>query len=617
MSGATCRISSGNRSKAIPSPTLFVQRKCSCGGVSKLGGQCDECEREKLLGVQAKLRIGPENDAYEQEADRVAERIISMPDIQTGPKLVRSTHTIQSKTMNQRNPGGDSPAVTNLGIHSSGKAMDSATRAFMEQRFGHDFSKVSIHENAEAQRSAQSINARAYTLGNNIVFGQGQYSTGTTDGKRLLAHELTHVVQQQSMPTTIQRETETDVTVHAPEGPPGCTLEQHSAIFPAVLTAEQWLQTAVSGLDTYIGNPSDADSATTRNALNRHFNTTDTSTASTLRDRLDLIRRDLRQRGNSANPDPRRRHVFTVECHDETDSLCEVSNAYVRNYHMLVFCPIFFDRFSPTRRASSVIHEMAHALVGLRITDRAYSSDRLLQFLSTPEALDNAESYSMYAQEVGTGIMPENNAPVDEIDEDCPDQTAQLARVALARGQRWNRRANWTMRGTSYSAMITRHLGDATPTTRTEAAAKYKKMADRFRSPLNVRCSDENCGGRDVYKQEQVNRRGAGAGIGAGIGLVGGAIAGGFLAGAAGAVLGGLIGGAIGGLIGLGFGALASSDATINLCPTWAGQAIEGDRVESLLGVAYELYADCSAADSVKYAALAREIYETHFSSRP
>jgi len=79
---------------------------------------------------------------------------------------------------------------------SSGKSIDQSTRSYMESRFNYDFSNVKIHDDEVAAKSADSINALAYTSGNNIVFNSGQYDTRSDSGKRLLAHELTHVVQQ-------------------------------------------------------------------------------------------------------------------------------------------------------------------------------------------------------------------------------------------------------------------------------------------------------------------------------------------------------------------------------------------------------------------------------------
>lgn len=81
-------------------------------------------------------------------------------------------------------------------ISSSGRPLDRETRRYMESRIGFDFSKVRIHTDSRAVASAKSLNARAYTVGNNVVFGSGRFAPNTTEGRRLLAHELTHTVQQ-------------------------------------------------------------------------------------------------------------------------------------------------------------------------------------------------------------------------------------------------------------------------------------------------------------------------------------------------------------------------------------------------------------------------------------
>jgi len=81
-------------------------------------------------------------------------------------------------------------------LSKPGNPLDLSTREFMEPRFGHDFGKVKIYANDNAAKSAESINARAFTLDNNIVFGRGQYNPSNDDGKKLLAHELTHVIQK-------------------------------------------------------------------------------------------------------------------------------------------------------------------------------------------------------------------------------------------------------------------------------------------------------------------------------------------------------------------------------------------------------------------------------------
>lgn len=88
------------------------------------------------------------------------------------------------------------PPILHEVLLSSGRPLDPITLADMEERFGHDFSQVRVHTDARAARSARSASARAYTIGKDLVFGAGQYAPATTAGKRLLAHELTHVVQQ-------------------------------------------------------------------------------------------------------------------------------------------------------------------------------------------------------------------------------------------------------------------------------------------------------------------------------------------------------------------------------------------------------------------------------------
>jgi len=88
------------------------------------------------------------------------------------------------------------PPIVHQVLGSSGQPLDAGARAFMEPRFGHDFSQVRIHTDDQAQRSAKAVDALAYTVGSHVVFGSGQYSPDSPSGRKLLAHELTHTVQQ-------------------------------------------------------------------------------------------------------------------------------------------------------------------------------------------------------------------------------------------------------------------------------------------------------------------------------------------------------------------------------------------------------------------------------------
>ncbi|HEX2964297.1 MAG TPA: DUF4157 domain-containing protein [Syntrophorhabdaceae bacterium] len=159
--------------------------------------------------IQPKLMINQPGDIYEQEADRMAERVMRMPD----PILQRRCANcdedqkkfLQAKESQGRltiNKSQEVPSIVHEVLRSPGQPLDSTTRAYMEPRFGHDFSKVKVHTDTKAARSAQDVNALAYTVGLNVVFGSGQYAPRTTQGKRLIAHELTHIAQQNGSNTS-------------------------------------------------------------------------------------------------------------------------------------------------------------------------------------------------------------------------------------------------------------------------------------------------------------------------------------------------------------------------------------------------------------------------------
>jgi hypothetical protein len=166
--------------------------------------------------VQCKLTIGAVDDPLEAEADRVADHVMRMPDpdaklSSAAPQLSRKCGACEEedKKLNAQPDGtlaqGDAPPIVHDVLNSSGQSLDSATCAFMEPRFGYDFSRVRVHSDAAAQQSARDVNANAYTVQNNIVFAAGQLAPGTRRGQQLMAHELAHVVQQNGAPAVIQR----------------------------------------------------------------------------------------------------------------------------------------------------------------------------------------------------------------------------------------------------------------------------------------------------------------------------------------------------------------------------------------------------------------------------
>ncbi|BDI30383.1 hypothetical protein CCAX7_24340 [Capsulimonas corticalis] len=157
--------------------------------------------------MQAKLTVSQAGDPLEREADTVADRVMrtEAPMVQrecAGPGKCDCPKCRQEQEEKLARAGEGSavtedaaPLVQSV-VGSTGQPLDTATREFMEPRFGHDFSRVRIHADTQASRSAEAVSARAYAIGPDIAFRSGEYQPGTSEGKRLLAHELTHTIQQ-------------------------------------------------------------------------------------------------------------------------------------------------------------------------------------------------------------------------------------------------------------------------------------------------------------------------------------------------------------------------------------------------------------------------------------
>lgn len=143
-----------------------------------------------------------QSDSYEQEADRVADRVMRLPN--PFPAAVSSVAAVQghdpARMMRSAGCGtlehAEVPPIVHEVLRSPGQHLDHATRTFMQARFGHDFSGVRVYSGPAAEQSAEHVNAHAYTVGQKIVFNTGQFAPGTLQGQGLLAHELAHVVQQ-------------------------------------------------------------------------------------------------------------------------------------------------------------------------------------------------------------------------------------------------------------------------------------------------------------------------------------------------------------------------------------------------------------------------------------
>ena len=215
QSSSNSRVRRTEHLRSLDTPVdriLFLQRSAGNQAVSRL---------MKSGALQAKLRIGQPGDVYEQEADRVAEQVMRMPE--PGVQRQVEPEEEEEEMLQAKATSGHLSEVTpNLESHihslkGGGQPLPESDRAFFEPRFGRDFSQVRVHTDAE---SARAVNAKAYTLGRDVVFGEGQYALGTSEERKLLAHELTHVLQQENKGGRIQRQETIAHECREGEGPP-------------------------------------------------------------------------------------------------------------------------------------------------------------------------------------------------------------------------------------------------------------------------------------------------------------------------------------------------------------------------------------------------------------
>ena len=217
----TQKTASGPRRSVAPAARSLQAAEANFHPMQKLQRSVGNRGVERLLrarSVQRKLSISRPGDAFEQEAGRVAEEVMRMtaPAVQRACGPCSSGGAPCSKCASEEEelvrrrvePSGDnldaSVPDNFLDDLGSGEPLDSSTRAFFEPRFGYDFGAVRVHTGSRAADSARSVSALAYTVGNEIVFGAGQYAPGGESGRSLLAHELVHVVQQNAGPA-VQR----------------------------------------------------------------------------------------------------------------------------------------------------------------------------------------------------------------------------------------------------------------------------------------------------------------------------------------------------------------------------------------------------------------------------
>jgi uncharacterized protein DUF4157/lysine-specific metallo-endopeptidase family protein len=418
-SNSVLRIQKTKSPQPIKSPAdriLFLQRTIGNQAVQRL---------IKSGTLQAKLKIGQPGDKYEQEADRVADAVMRMPEPgvqrqvepeeeeeeslqakpianqitplvqvqrQEEPEEEEEGETIQTKPLAGQNfevaPGVENNINANRG---SGQPLSANERSFFEPRFGRDFSQVRVHTDAKA---ARMVNAQAFTIGQNIVFGESQYMPNSTRGRKLLAHELTHVIQQiQGM--EIRRESNRTPRVQPATHVIPCS--DPAALRVAIRRAGTIISSALSQMAS---GPRSVPVDYRLYTPMHYFYTLFFKVEPGARSSPQILQinegfRFIQQALSSAGTQCVSAH------HPKCRSGQMLHNAFAEigvTGRLINICPTFFNN-STDEQARTIIHELAHARLAVE-----HRGGRFMQFgcYATPvntfnEAIDNAYVYDIFA----------------------------------------------------------------------------------------------------------------------------------------------------------------------------------------------------------------------------
>jgi hypothetical protein len=378
------RQSSPRRIPAVSSASgrsSLLQRQCSCGKAAGPTGECEECKKKHESGPTLQRKSG--GAAASSQSCAVA------------------------------------PPIVHDVLSSPGQPLDAGTRALMEPRFGYDFSRVRVHADSRAAKSAEAVNAQAYTVGSNIVFGPNQGRAGNLSRQRILAHELAHVVQQggrqsggslQVAPANDSAESAADRAADQvlSGGPasnavkaegrlqrlganPNCTPGQAANIHQAIFNANSWVGKTLAALA--------ASPLTTRtlNALTHNFGPAGTA------GNAGRIAAALRAGQSDMNSIP-------ISCVDGTtagecnDNHCGVTPA--AGCHSTSICTnLTLATNDPLFRAGCVLHESMHASdASMGVPSDSYSGwfghSTSTAGYPGPSPLANADSYTTLAMEL-------------------------------------------------------------------------------------------------------------------------------------------------------------------------------------------------------------------------
>ena len=344
---------------------------------------------------QPKLTVNQPNDRYEQEADAMADKVIRMKDDENRqafffkPAPITSIqkkceHCEEEEKKMQRKESNNNATVTSsnenyINSLSGGKPLNESEKNFFESGIGYDFSKVRLHNDARANESAKSLNALAYTNGNNIVFGPGQYHPGTNAGKKLLAHELTHVVQQS---------TSDNLQTKLVQRYSGCSSTQDKSVSDDHKRAREMLGKAIDNISSYDGTTP----TKVHDALATHFNgATSNAFAAWINTNLRLLYALTWMAGYECFTGGILERGWACTGSDLATTFWCIPNVDIR------LCPSYFGQ-SDIERSTTMIHEWVHKY-GCNF-DLGYEHEKSYKSNSTTTQLLNADSFSNLVRDV-------------------------------------------------------------------------------------------------------------------------------------------------------------------------------------------------------------------------
>ena len=384
-------------SSFTPDHTGLLQRKCACGRSPGLSGECAECAKKKGL-----LQRKASSDCERTEVPPIVHDVLRSP----GEPLDPATRAFFEPRFGLDFTREAEHATSPLIVASPGTPLEQEADQVADhllrqpgdgqttkgKPLGVDLSRIRVHTDLKAARSAAAVDALAYTVGANIVFGAGQYNPGATSGRRLLAHELTHVVQQSSgipsVPAVQRKQPDVSILV---EGE--CKAPKSIAI-----AAVQGARMVRAALDWFLSSVPE-DELILNSHLRANFGSDSAETRKAVHSRLAQV---------SAYLESAQRSGLTFSCRDAKDPACKIHVAEaLKAPNRIALCPAWFDEFASfgiNYGGYSLIHECAH-LAGAVEKKEVYQS-RIYGGLSTTQCLlhtpvggdpvNNADNYAWF-----------------------------------------------------------------------------------------------------------------------------------------------------------------------------------------------------------------------------